>query len=177
MADGPEVVNSIVSTADQRQSDAMKKISSLLMALLFAASCAPVPLFYQQGGSLSGLKDSLLACEVDALAKAPVATQLRQAAPRYIPGYRRCRSDGRCTTSGGFFVGGEVYSIDPNARLRRDLTTQCMQAAGYRRIELPRCRTPLPAQGSSETQSVMPGLSDNSCVTKSAAGAWQIFNP
>lgn len=164
-------------TKDRRQTKEMNQHSTLLAAFLFAASCTPVPLFYQEGGSVALVQDTRLDCEVEALAKAPVATQLRQAAPRYIPGYRSCRSDGRCLSRGGFFVDGAVYSVDANARLRRDLVTQCMQRAGYQRIDLPRCTSQTDTVGSIANPAQMPELTEASCAAKDAAGTWQVVTP
>ena len=177
MADALEAVNSIVLCSLSRQTVGVKKIVISLASFLVLSGCGPVPFFYQEGGSVSRMQSELLSCEVDALAKAPVATQVRQSPPRYIPGRRYCRSDGRCYRDGGFFVSGEFYSVDVNARLRGDLKTQCMSDKGYQRIELSRCTSDISFPNAPDDGSRMPALSDASCANKDDSGKWRIITP
>ena len=151
----------------------------LFVALVALSACAPVSLYYKEGAAVSRQKSDLLSCEVDALAKAPVATQIRQAPPYYIPSRRYCRPDGSCYHRGGYFAGGELYSVDVNARLRRDLRIQCMDQRGYRPVELPRCANGTQGTVATGTDGSvrMPPIGPDSCVSKDTAGEWQIITP
>jgi hypothetical protein len=142
---------------------------------LSLAACGPVSVYYKDGGSVARQKTDLLSCKVDALEKAPVANQIRQAPPYYVPGRRYCRPDGSCYYSGGFFAGGELYSVDVNAGLRRDLRRQCMALLGYRPVEVPRCGNGTVTAGT--TLSTMPTLSPQSCAVRDSSGDWQIIDP
>jgi hypothetical protein len=131
--------------------------------------------YYKDGASVSRQKTDLLDCRVEALDKAPVATQIRQAPPYYVPSRRYCQADGRCYYSGGFFAGGELYSVDVNAGLRRDLRRQCMALRGYSPVEVPRCGSGAVASGT--TLATMPTLSPQSCAVRDNSGDWQIIDP
>jgi hypothetical protein len=136
-----------------------------------------VPVFYKAGGSVSRLNSDLLACQVDALAKAPVATQVRQGPPRYIPGTRHCNVQGHCIRRGGYFIGGEIYSVDVNARLRRELELLCMERKGYSSVELPRCRSGETPTDTPTSDPRLPPLTERSCVKRDPQGRWQIIDP
>ncbi len=151
----------------------MRLHHSLPLLLIALAACTPVSVFYKQDAPVERQQTDLLDCRVDSLAKAPVATELRQGPPRFIPGYRSCNSKGDCVYRGGYYVRGEVYSVDVNASLRRDLLTQCMAVKGYQPVALPRCT----AGASVITTGRMPALSEKSCVFKDDAGRWQIVEP
>ena len=180
MADAIWTVNSIVLLHERRQTVRMRNYIALLLVSLLVAACAPVSLYYKEGGLVSRQKTDLLSCQVDSLSKAPVANQIRQFPPYYVPGRRYCRSDGDCYTRGGFFAPGEIYSVDVNARLRNDLEAQCMASNGYTSVALPRCTS-----GSFETTTLdtsttgprLPALSESSCVARDTNGNWQIINP
>lgn len=180
MADALVTVNSIVLRVLARQCGWMSLVIRLLAVALCLASCAPVPLYYKEGQSLDRKKTDLLACEVDALGKAPVANQIRRSPPFYIPARRSCNSSGKCYYRGGYFVEGNVYTVDVNARLRGDLETQCMANKGYQSVELPRCaagtvaRTP---DTPGRTNATLPVLSENSCAQRNDDGRWEIIDP
>ncbi len=179
MADAPVAVNSIVLRRLARQTVVMRLPIRLLIPLLCLASCAPVPLYYKEGGSVSRQQSDLLSCEVDALAKAPVASQIRQSPPQFVPSRRYCSASGHCYYRGGYFVPGNVYTVDVNARLRGDLETQCMSVKGYQAIELPRCAAqtvPAPT-AAGRTSDALPALSERSCAKRDDTGGWEIIDP
>lgn len=151
----------------------MRGLSFVFMTLLTFAACAPVATYHQDGVTRAKLQDDLLNCRVDALEDAPVATQIRRGAPRFYPGYTRCRSDGTCYRTGGYFYPGEVYTVDTNAGLRRDLRNRCMAQQGYSPVELPRCRAQAPALSTGDT---LPPLTDASCVVKDSTGQFHIID-
>lgn len=177
MADALGAVNSIVLPAQKPQNGVVKKNPFLLTAFLALVACAPVSVFYSQGAAPAKVKDDRLNCAVEALAKAPVATQIRQRAPRYIPGARYCPAAGNCYARGGFFVSGEVYSVDVNAGLRQELVTQCMQRLGYSPVRLPRCTTAAGQTGAQSLPDRQPPLTKGSCLRKDDSGDWRITAP
>lgn len=180
MADAPWAVNSIVLRGLRRQTAFMKPLTLVILSYLLLAACGPVTVYHKQASSVSRLKTDLLSCQVDALAKAPVATQVRQRPPYYVPSRRYCRSDGECYSRGGFFAPGEIYSVDVNARLRDDLEEQCMSRSGYRAVALPRCTaaaSPATSADTANTAQKLPVLSETSCVARDATGDWQIITP
>ena len=152
----------------------MTKYLSAFVGLFLLAACSPVSLYYKEGEVVSRQKSDMLSCEVEALDKAPVANQIRQSPPYYVPARRSCRSDGRCYTRGGFFAPGEVYSVDVNARLRRDLLTQCMAQKGYARVTLPRCSGSVTLQPAASSRARVPAVTPQSCAAKDSTGTWQI---
>ncbi|MEE4189031.1 MAG: hypothetical protein V2I76_11370 [Roseobacter sp.] len=155
----------------------MNRLALLFIAFVGVSACAPLTSYHQQGVSAARMQNDLLDCQVSALEQAPVANQVRRSAPRYVPGFRRCNSDGRCYNTGGYFYPGEVYTVDVNALLRRDLLTRCMAQQGYSRVELPRCPqgTTLPPLGPA-AQSMGP-LSPDSCIVKTTDGRSLIIDP
>ncbi len=125
---------------------------------------------------MAKMENDLLDCKVAALADAPVSTQLRRGPPRYVPGYRHCDGKGRCYRSGGYFYPGDVYSVDVNAGLRRDLLNRCMAARGFSPVELPRCRTGTAPALSTDLTDAMPPLSPNSCLFEGEGGQNRIID-
>ncbi|MEM1352482.1 MAG: hypothetical protein AAGF27_09050, partial [Pseudomonadota bacterium] len=124
----------------------MRAIFSVFFAGLLLAACGPTATFHRTGAPMALMENTLLDCKVEALGDAPVATQVRQGPPRYVPGPVYCPRKGQCTRGAGYFAPGEVYSVDTNARLRSDLINRCMARSGFQRVDLPRCAagTPLP---------------------------------
>ncbi|MEP1612563.1 MAG: hypothetical protein ABJL72_11665 [Roseobacter sp.] len=126
---------------------------------------------------MTKMRASLLACQVSALEQAPVATELRQEPPRYIPVRSYCRSSGRCYREGGFFVSGQIYSVDVNAKLRGDVEKQCMLSQSYSSVKVKRCTSGLHPPNDAGNSNRMPPLSENTCVTKDTQGQWVIIDP
>ncbi len=177
MAEAQLTVKLIVLSAISRQISAMRKLNYIFIALLGLASCAPVSLYYKPNAAVTRVNNDLLDCEVSALKDAPVASQLRRGPPRYVPGYHYCNSKGHCYQTGGYFVPGEVYSVDVNARLRHDLEKRCMGRKGYQLIELPRCSAGVSSADATATTGQLPLLTENSCVVRENGGRWQIIEP
>ena len=156
----------------------MKLTSSLAILCALLSGCGPAQVWYKPGGSLALRSSDLLHCRVESLAQAPVATQIRQWPPTYIPTRRYCDAAGRCVTDGGFFAPGEVYSVDVNAGLRRDLEARCMAQRGYASVELPRCPTGEtdPRGTPAEPAETMPSLTGSSCAQRDDTGDWVILD-
>ncbi|MGD9293628.1 MAG: hypothetical protein PVI41_01990 [Roseobacter sp.] len=177
MAEALVAVKSIVLSARSRQISAMQRLKYISITLLGLAACTPVSLYYKPNVAVTRLNNDLLDCEVSALKDAPVASQIRRGPPRYIPGYHHCNSKGHCYRSGGYFVPGEAYSVDVNARLRHDLEKRCMGRKGYQLIELPRCSTGVSSADATAIAGQVPLLTENSCVVRENGGRWQIIDP
>lgn len=143
-----------------------------IIAVLCVAGCGPLRTYYAEGVTVDRLNRDQNACEVAALRDAPVATQVRQGPPRYIP-RRYCDRDGHCYTR-GYWVPGEIYSVDVNADLRNRLLNQCMGDLGYRPVEIPRCSSSVSQSAPLRATTILPALNENSCVIKNQDGTIQI---
>ncbi len=116
------------------------KLASFLCLLgIVAVSCGPVVVYHKDRTSFATLEQDLLACEVQALRDAPVANEIRQAAPVFHPGRRVCRKDGSCYHTGGYWREGHIYTVDTNKGLRSRLVQSCMIQNNYAQIEAQRC--------------------------------------
>jgi hypothetical protein len=180
MADAKQVVNSIVLPCGSGHPVGMRTLRVVFVALLTLSACAPAAVYYREGVSMTKMEDDLVNCKVAAVKDAPVATQIRRGAPRYYPGYLRCNNSGQCYHTGGYFYPGEVYSVDVNAGLRRDLENRCMARKGYAPIELPRCRAGVTVAGTTDRTTrtdIMPPLSQNSCIIEGDGGRVRIIDP
>lgn len=149
----------------------------LFLSAFLLTGCSPVVTYYQAGAPVSLMEDALLDCQVAALQDAPIATQIRQGPPRYIPGRVYCHGGDNCYRGAGYFVSGEVYTVDTNARLRSDLTTRCMAREGFQRIELPRCAAGTSLPDLSTQTEVMPPLAEKSCIAETPDGRPKIISP
>lgn len=176
MADAPRAVKLFVLLQYTRQTTGMTPRIIMIVLVGFVASCAPLSLYYKPGVSVERLQSDQLACEVKALNEAPVATQVRQAPPRYYPGQRYCNSAGHCYRGGGFWVPGEVYSYDANRSLRSRVESQCMASKGYQPVEIEQCPQSVSAQVDTAQTTVLPRLTDGSCAIKNSDGSWQIIS-
>lgn len=151
----------------------MRRLGLVFIALLMVTACGPVNTYHREGVTRAQLQDDLLSCRVEALEDAPVATQVRRGAPRYFPGHRYCTSAGSCYVTGGYFYPGELYTVDVNASLRRDLRDRCMTQQGYDTVALPRCTTEAPPMLTTDR---LPPLSTSSCVVKDTNEQFQVID-
>lgn len=176
MADGLSSVNSIVLKCTSMHGIPMMHRVTLALFSVGLCACTPLTIYHREGVPVQRMQADLLDCQVDALSKAPVASQLRRGPPRYIPGSRHCYGSGRCYRYGGYYVPGEVYSVDVNASLRRQLENQCMARQGYQRVEVPNCPAGTPPPEGLEQTQTLPPLSENSCAIRGDAGEWLIVD-
>ncbi|MEX0287324.1 MAG: hypothetical protein AB3N23_22175 [Paracoccaceae bacterium] len=176
MTDGTGPVKQIVFVRELRQHRAMRVLSSILIACLVLTGCGPLSIFYKQGGSVARMQTDQTNCEVSALKDAPVANQIRQRPPVYIPGNRYCNSSGQCYYSPGYWVDGGVYTVDVNANLRGRVLTQCMARKGYRPVEIPPCPSSVSNQVPPAQTQKFPPLTQSSCAIKNRDGSWQIVS-
>ncbi|MEQ6247965.1 hypothetical protein ABMC89_03645 [Sulfitobacter sp. HNIBRBA3233] len=149
----------------------MKKIAALLLGL---AACAPLETNYKPGVSVTTLNRDQTQCDVAALRDVPVATQVRRLPPQYVPPRRECSKDGKCITTQGYYLPGEIRSYDANAPLRARAAQQCMADKGYARVSIPACPAEV-AQAAPQAATVqLPPLTENSCVIRNRDGSIQI---
>ncbi|MEL6449734.1 MAG: hypothetical protein AAFQ19_00625 [Pseudomonadota bacterium] len=146
----------------------------LILALPVALSgCVPVSTYYAEGVSFAQLERDNTRCDVNALRDAPVANQTRQGPPRYVP-RRTCDAYGNCRDEGGFYVPGEIYSVDVNASLRARVKAQCMADRGYRPVDLPACPAGVADAAPPGPSQVLPRLNTNSCAIRTEGGQFRV---
>ncbi|MEO0936724.1 MAG: hypothetical protein AAFY38_01065 [Pseudomonadota bacterium] len=154
----------------------MRRFVSLLPVLAALGACFPVSTYYREGVTLSSLERDETACEVRALRDVPVANQVRQDPPRYIPGARICDASGACVTRPGRYVPGPVYTVDVNADLRRRVTQQCMADRGYVPVTLPACPPGVAQAAPPGATTRLPKLRPEACAIRNSDGSFQIVN-
>lgn len=161
----------IVNLATLVQVPAMRFVVAIA-SLLWLSGCQPVRTFYAEGAHVDVLARDNTACDVIALRDAPVANEVRQGAPYYVP-RRYCHKGGRCYND-GFWVPGDVYTVDVNRDLRRRVKTHCMADLGYAPVEIPRCPYSIANAAPPGETTVLPRLTENSCVILNDDGSFQI---
>lgn len=176
MTDGLRPVNSIVLPCCFRHYGDMKHIAFIFGAGLTLAACGPLSLYYRPGVSVSRMQSDQTNCQVSALSKAPVANQIRQRPPIYMPGRQVCNASG-CYTSPGYWVNGGVYTVDVNLDLRARVEDQCMAGKGYQPISVPLCSGAVKAAVTPAQTQTLPTLTERACAIRYDDGRWQIVNP
>lgn len=176
MTDGPSSVNPIVLPEPLRHYGGMKQIAFILSTGLALAACGPLSLYYRPGVSVTRMQNDETNCQVSALKKAPVANQIRQRPPIYIPGRRVCTASG-CYTSVGYWVNGGIYTVDVNLALRARVEDQCMAGKGYQPVSVPLCSGAVKAAVTPAQTQKLPTLTESACAIRYDDGSWQIVNP
>jgi hypothetical protein len=154
----------------------MKPITSLFGAVLTLTACAPLSIYYRPGVSVSRMQNDQINCQVSALAKAPVANQVRQRPPIYFPGQQYCTASG-CYNSPGYWVSGGYYTVDTNKILRGNVEVQCMGGKGYQPVSVPLCSPGIKSSVAPAQTRTLPTLGENACSIRYDDGSWQIVNP
>ncbi|MEL6884001.1 MAG: hypothetical protein AAFP87_05790 [Pseudomonadota bacterium] len=162
----------IAKPRDLRQCFDMRPVLVLCLFCVLAA-CLPLRTFYAEGVSVKTLDRDNTACDVAALKAAPVANVVRQGPPRYVRN-RVCDGRGNCYYSGGFWVPGEVYSVDANADLRARVKAQCMSDRGYAFVEIPACPPAVANAAPPGETLILPKLNENTCAIRNRNGKIQI---
>jgi hypothetical protein len=152
-----------------------KSIQLSLLAITVAA-CGPIPVYYREGASVDRLDADNLSCKVAALKDAPVENQIRQHPPRYYPGKRVC-ADGSCWTRPGYWVDGQVYTVDVNLGLRKQLEQSCMANKGYSQVALKRCTMEEVSSRLASQPARLPPLNEQACVWQSPDKQLRILSP
>jgi hypothetical protein len=175
MTDGSEPVNSIVAGQWLGHDGAMKIMNISLIGIALAlGACEPMSLFHRPGVSVAQMQSDSTECEVQALRDAPVASQMRQNPPVFIPGNTFCNADGQCRTSPGTWIPGAYSTVDVNADLRSRVMQQCMAKRGYQPVTLRDCSSGIRAAVTPAQTTILPKLTETSCVIRHDGGAWQI---
>lgn len=177
MADAPDTVNSIVTRPAMRQDAPMKTTFKIALMCGVLASCGPVSMYYKPGASVSRLDTDTTNCQVAALRDAPVANEIRRSPPVYYPGPRICRPGGNCYYRPGYWDPGNIYTVDTNKPLRDKVTQQCMAARGYQQVNIQRCSEGVKQSAPAVQTTVMPHLTQSSCIIPYQSGQWQIVTP
>jgi hypothetical protein len=155
--------------------DAMKQLTVTFVALIGLGACAPLNTYYKPGASVTALLRQTTACEVEALAKVPASSQIRQTPPRYIPPWSDCNSAGQCRVIPGYYEPGTFYTVDPNANLRRRVETQCMANQGFAPVSIPVCPASVARSAPPGATTTLPPLNPKSCVIRNSDGSFQII--
>ncbi|MCV6585329.1 MAG: hypothetical protein OIF47_07325 [Marinibacterium sp.] len=153
---------------------APSKFAPLGLGLVLALGACSTSLdtYYRTGGKVAQLETDMLGCEVAALKDAPVANEVRQRPPVYVPAPYYCTSGRYCY--GGYWADGGIYTVDVNKDLRIRITDQCMSEKGYKQVSIPRCSQSVSSQLPDRQTTVMPPLTPNSCVSRNADGTYQL---
>ncbi|MDW4497790.1 hypothetical protein R5H30_07345 [Sulfitobacter sp. D35] len=146
-----------------------------LVALLTA--CAPLTTYYREGVEVSRLATDQTNCEIKALQQVPPSNQIRREAPYYVPGRRSCNDRGDCRVYGGYWIPGDVYTVDVNRGLRERAETLCMAEQGYSRVTLPDCAPGVAQSVAPASTTRLPPLRQGSCAIRRGGGRWQIVTP
>lgn len=173
MADAFGRVKRIVTPAQVGQFPAMIRSGRFLCALTALAACGPVSTYYQPGVTQDVLRADGLDCEVASLRAAPVANEIRQRPPVFVPPTQRCDATG-CYVTPGYWVDGRIYTVDVNADLRARLTDQCMLERGYQPVRIPQCSANVAKAAPAPESQRLPQLTDNSCAIRHPDGSLQV---
>ncbi len=151
----------------------MKQTLALGAALALLASCTPLKIYHKPGVSVTRAQTDTTQCEVSALKQAPVNIEIRRDPPEFVPARRVCDDAGKCREYGGYWIPGEVYTVDLNKGLRKRVELQCMAARGYSPAKIEQCPPGVQATG---VTTVLPPISDKSCVIKNKDGTFLIVD-
>lgn len=176
MTDATRTVKRIVFAVGIGHHDSMKPIRLTSVLLLTLTACAPLPLYYKPGVSVARLQSDQTDCEVKALRDAPVAGQIRQRPPIFVPGEVFCDSAGNCYSTPGYWIDGGIYTVDVNAGLRDRVVAQCMASKGYSPVQIPPCPVSVTSNVPASQTQKLPPLSASSCAIRNPDGSWQIVN-
>lgn len=155
----------------------MRPVIFLALACLLALpGCLPLQTYYRAGVSVDRLNRDEAACDVAALRDAPVANETRIEPPIFVPPRQSCTPAGVCTTQPGYWIPGDVYTVDVNRPLRQQLTRQCMADKGYDRQTIDPCPPAIARAAADGATQVLPPLGPQSCVIRNDDGSFLIVN-
>ena len=121
------------------------------------------------------LEKDTLQCEVKALRQAPVANQIRQNPPRFIPPRQVCNGT-VCHTKPGYWIPGNTYTVDVNRPLRKKVEHSCMAERGYIPAKVPACPPGVAEKAKGPATTRLPDLNENSCFIRNDDGSFRIVS-
>lgn len=146
----------------------------VLIAAMALAACEATTIYYAEGVDLPTRAADLAQCEAQALREYPVRNQIRYTPRIYVPAQYDCTDEGACSMRPGYFEGGEPYTVDANAEVRRTAARGCMGERGYARVGLPFCEP----QTRVRPSLVMAPLTEGTCLYRPAGGGQtMVLNP
>lgn len=148
----------------------------VLLGIVLLGGCAPLGVYYKAGAPVAAADRALLECRVDAANTVPVQQVTRVIPGPRMPPRRVCDSEGNCTMVPGHYMPPEIVSEDANARLRKQVVTQCMADQGYQFVRIPNCSAGISQAVTPQQTKVFPRLTGDSCVVRDG-GVWQIVTP
>ncbi len=152
----------------------MKHVTMTAAVLIGLGACAPLNTYYKPGADVASVQRQTTACEVEALAKVPVSTQIRRGPPRFVPPHTLCNSAGHCRVIPGFYEPGAIYTVDPNLDLRNRVEAQCMADQGFVPVSIPACPASIAQAAPKQATTTLPPLNEKSCVIRNDDGSFQI---
>ncbi len=157
-----------------RQNTCMRPVP--IIAFLILTGCAPLTIYHKAGVTVDRMERDTRACAVSALRDVPVNTQVRRSPARYVPGQRVCDAAGTCTTRRGYYIPGDIYTVDVHKPLRAGVEQQCMADRGYAPVSIPPCPSGVARAAQVARTVVLPSLTPTSCVIRNDNGSFQIVN-
>jgi hypothetical protein len=157
--------------------DRMKSSALPLCLALLLGGCISVDHWHKVGTTAQRSDQDFLDCRVRAVNSVPVNTQIRTTPTYTTPGKTKCSTDGKrtkCETTQPQIHGGETYSFDANADLRRDVLALCMRKKGYQLVSLPQCSRDEARLARPNARTT--ALQENSCVVETTTGRL-VVNP
>lgn len=168
----------------------VERLSYVVLALALAG-CAPtpyelykagkpVPNFPYRAGATVGDKDQdTTNCEVEAAQRVPQQIEVHTTPVYTTPVQTYCYRSGYqtiCNSTGGDTYGGDMYSTDANAGLRKRVEDQCMARKGWRWIDLPACPAGVQATDLRGVGAHLPQLTNATCYIAYENGASIVGN-
>ncbi len=156
-----------------------KHFTAASISILLASCQSTTNFWYRQNVAPSAPKTEEIDCRVSAAQRVPVSTHVAQNPAYRVPVTTTCYNSGgtySCYQSGGQVYGGDVYSYDANASLRKEVMNQCMAQKGYRLITLRSCEDADLKRGLPSYQ-LLPPLNANSCAHQVPSGGYVFITP
>lgn len=144
-------------------------VATLMLASLGGCQTSA---YYAEGVSIHERDADQAICRDEARIRYPTNAITRFTPRVFNPGTTTCDAAGTCTTTQGYWSGGEAYTVDLNEDARREAAAACMARAGYARVSLPACS----ANSGASASSIMAPLNDDSCILRSG-GTSMIVTP
>ncbi|WP_299481968.1 hypothetical protein [uncultured Roseibium sp.] len=147
------------------------RLSIVFLLLLAGCQTGPTTILYKQGSTFAQRQNAADACNIAALKAVPQSTAVASTPGYYNPGYTTCTPIGNsvsCSTVGGGYTPGSVYSYDPNQKLRNRQFAKCIVNKGFIAIEKPIC----PADSTAKYPHRQPSEDQIQCVPKERLVDW-----